>query len=123
MFSWFKPKPDYSKQLADILGQLGNREDLLGVKQPLIPTPDDIRKDAAKLYRYSQSGDYKRFADEVWSRVISDLDTIMDSKATQEQVSYCRGAVKRSLDILRLSYQARQVMDTLDQEKQATSRH
>lgn len=119
---FWKKKSPYTKQLAEILAQLGNRESLLGVQKPIIPTPDDIRKDAAKLYRYSQSSDYKQFADEAWSRVIGHLDKILDERSSQETRVHNCGAMKATLDLLRLSYQARELMDQLDSEKPTSSR-
>lgn len=118
---WFN-KPDYSGQLASILAEVSNREDILGMKTPLIPTPEGIRLDASKLAKYTESSDYKKFAEEAWGRVISHLDKILDDKSTNEVRQYYCGATRATLDLLRLSHQARYVIDEYEKEQKASSR-
>jgi len=99
-----------SDDLARLLADARNVETFLGVKAPVMPSPETIKTDAAKLVRYSNADDYKIYADEVWSRVLSHLDVMMDEKATKERVDYHRGACREALDLLRLSYQAREIV-------------
>jgi hypothetical protein len=110
-----------SDELAKLLGDSRNVEMFLGVKDPIIPTQEDIRRDAAKLVRYSTTADYKVFADEVFSRVLAHLDVMMDERATKERVDYHRGAAKEALDLLRLSYQAKSSMQAYDREQSAST--
>jgi hypothetical protein len=109
------------EQLKDLLGNQSNVESFLGVKDPVIPDQERIRVDAAKIVHYSRSGDYKIFADEIWSRVLSHLDVMMDEKASKERVDYHRGAIKEALDLLRLSYQARSLVKAESEREQSAS--
>ena len=93
------------------------------MKTPIIPTPDGIKVDAAKILKYTDSNAYKTFAEEAWSRIINGLDKILDDKATNETRQYHCGAVKATLDLLRLSYQAKYVIEQDARQHQATFRN
>lgn len=85
------------------------------------PTPETIKQDAAKITNYSNSADYKRWADEAWGRVIDGLDKVLDANATPENRQYYCGSVRATLDLLRVSYVARNVLEqdaSLQQKKQ-----
>lgn len=111
--NWFKKVPD-NGLLVSILAENRNKETLLGIKPMPLPNPEQIKRDAAKLTNYSQSGDYKIFADEVWARVLTHLDALLDPKTTA--LDYHRGALKEALDLLRLSYQARAIVEQYSNE-------
>jgi hypothetical protein len=103
-----------------LLGNQNNAEFFLGVKDTVMPTPQAQKNDAARLANYSKASDYKIFAEEVWARVVSHLDVMMDDKASKERVDFHRGACKEALDLLRLSYQARAVL-LADKEQSVTA--
>lgn len=117
--SWFRRKSKHVEQLRDLLGNQNNLETFLGVKAMAMPTQEAQKADAARLVNYSKSTDYKIFADEVYARVLSHLDVMMDEKASKERVDFHRGAAKEALDLLRLSFQARSVLLN-DNEQSAT---
>lgn len=118
----FAKKPDYMKELASLLANGDNRESFLGVKNPKFPTAQEIRDNAARLAAYSDSKDYLVFAEEAWARVLSHLDTILDDKTSFERVQYHRGALREALDLLRVSYQARNVVDQADKQNVTSER-
>ncbi len=115
-------KPSYSKDLAYILAEVSNREELLGMKPPIIPTPEGIKIDASRIAKYTESKDYKKFAEEAWARIIAGLDKILDERSSNEVRQYYCGAVRSTLDLLRLSYQAKLVIEEWDKEHKASSR-
>lgn len=98
--------------ISAILAEHANREELLGIKPPIIPTIDGIKVDAAKIAKFSDSDVYKPFAKEAWARVIGYLDKILDPKRSNEERQYYCGAVKATLDLLRLSYEAKEILKT-----------
>lgn len=107
--------------LADVLADSRNRDEFLGMKPVTLPTPESIRRDAAKIVNYSEASDYKVFVDEAWGRIISQLDKILDDRSTDEMRRYYCGSVKATLDLLRVSYVARSVLEeaaSLQQKKQ-----
>lgn len=111
-----------SDDLAALLADSRNVETLLGVKAIAMPTPETVKSDAGKLVSYSKSTDYKIFADEAWSRILSHLDVMMDEKASKERVDYHRGACKEALDLLRLSFQARELLRSdVEREQSVTT--
>jgi hypothetical protein len=105
-----------TSELAKILAQPSLREDFLGVAQTKFPSPDKIISDAAKITRYASSDEFKVFANEVWARSLGHLDSILDANTTGEKLQYHRGALRASLDLLRLSYQARSEKERLEAE-------
>ena len=107
--------------LAKLLAFPGNRETFLGVKDPIIPEPAQIRNDTAKMVRYSNSDDYRQYAEEVWSRVLTHLDKMLEEGSSKEKVDYHRGALKEALDLLRLSYQSRSMLKQLDSEREQSA--
>lgn len=115
---WRKPSP--ANEIAQLLSEDRNKEDLLGVSNVSMPSPDKIRNDAARLVSYSRRAEYKIFADEAWSRVIAHLDKILDERSSNESRQYHCGALKSTLDLLRLSYQAQIVMKQHDSERSAS---
>lgn len=117
LFRRKRPSDDLAKLLADSR----NVESLLGVREVVMPSQDDMHRDASRLVGYSRSEDYKIFADEAWSRVLTHLDVMMDKKASKEHVDYHRGACKEALDLLRLSYQARAVLKAEAEREQSVT--
>lgn len=115
-----KPSNTYSQILADLLAKPGLKEDLLGVKEVNFPTPDQIRHDAANIRMFANRPEYQTWAKEVWSRVLSHLDHILDSRTPADKLQFHVGSLKASLDLLRLSYQAHSTVEQL--EKEATPR-
>lgn len=107
--------------VAVLLADPKVREDLLGVGVAQLPAPQQILEDASKILRYSQSQDYRMFQKEVWARVLSHLDAIQNDKSTADQVNFHRGALKASLDILRIAAQARVTRDMLEKETQSAT--
>lgn len=116
-------KPSYTQDLGKILSELSNREELLGMKTPIIPTPEGIKVDAAKILKYTDSSGYKKFAEEAWAQIIQGLDKILDDRSTNETRQYYCGSVKATLDLLRLSYKAKYVIEEWDKEHPASLRH
>lgn len=116
---WGLNKP--SDELARLLQYPRNQEEFLGVSATELPDPDKIINDSSKLVAYSQTTDYKVFAKEAWARVLSSLDVMLDDRTSVDRLHYHRGAIRATLDLLRLSYQARSVRDQLEQEKAVAS--
>ena len=112
----FKREPDPVAVLAELLSKKHNREDLLGVSPVGMPQSNDLQRDAARILQYSLSDDYKTFANEAWARVITELDTILNPRTSIDQIQNARGALRATLDLLRLSYQARFAKERLESE-------
>lgn len=113
-------KDNNSELVAQILAQVPNREDMLGMKAPIIPTPDGIRVDAAKILKYTDSDGYKKFAEESWARVIQGIDRILDPSTSTESLHFYRGEVNATLNLLRLSHVAKDAVKQFDQEHEAS---
>ena len=106
-----------SRRLAELLGNPGLREEFLGIANPKMPEPDQIIADANALVGFATSQEYKVFAREVWARSLNHLDKILDAGTTGERLQYHRGALSASLDLLRLSYQARAAREQMESNK------
>lgn len=105
---WFKKKPsDEMQLLAELLTQTSAREDLLGVKEARLPSPERLLNDTANFLKYTQESEYKQFAKEAWAHVLLELDALLDPRSTPDQVQNARGAVRASLNLLRKSYQVK----------------
>lgn len=117
-----KSQSDNSKLLASILAEADNREGMLGMKAPVIPTPEGIKIDAAKILKYTDSTGYKKFAEEAWARVIEGMDKILNPKTTKDQRDFYCGEVNATLNLLRLSYQAKEIVKQ-DAENNASLQH
>lgn len=113
---WQRP----SSAIAHILAEPRNKEEFLGMREMMLPSPKDIRDNAAQLARYSNSSDYKRFVDETWARVITSLDKLLDERSSNEVRQYHCGSVKAMLDLLRVSYQARSLMEEFDKQQEGS---
>jgi hypothetical protein len=113
MWNPFKQK---TNDLADLLSVQRNREDLLGVSPTQMPTPETILRDSTRLVQNANTEWYKAFAQEAWARAISYLEIIEDPKTSTEQMHFARGAYKATLDLLRLSYQAKAIKQTLEKD-------
>jgi hypothetical protein len=113
----FKREPDSITVLAELLNKKHNREDLLGGSPRGMPQPSDLLRDSARILQYANSEDYKTFANEAWARVITELDKILDPRTSIDQIQNARGALRATLDLLRLSYQARFTKEKLESER------
>ncbi len=107
-----KPSQEF-KLLTDLLASNSLREEVLGVKNTRVPTPEQMLNDTANLINYTNQPEYQVFAKEAWAHVLLDLDTILDPKSTNDQVNTARGAMRATLDLLRKSYQAKQTYEAL----------
>lgn len=117
---WFKQKKaevDPGVVLAELLSKRNNQEDLLGVSNTHLPSPQELMTDATRLLKYSHDADYQVFAKEAWARVITELDKILDPRTSVDQIQNSRGALRATLDLLRLSYQARFAKEGLEKEQ------
>ncbi len=112
-----KDASDTNKHLAELLANSGLKEEFLGVANPKMPEPDQIIADANALVGFATSQEYKVFAREVWARSLGHLDKILDAGTTGERLQYHRGALSASLDLLRLSYQARSTREQMERSK------
>lgn len=116
----FLRKKSNHKLLSQILADGSNRDQLLGMKDVVIPTPEGIKIDAAKLLKYTDSDGYTKFAEEAWNRIIAGLDQILDPKANKETRDFFCGEVNATLNLLRLSYTAKEYVKVYDKEHQDT---
>jgi hypothetical protein len=82
-----------------------------------MPEPERIIADANMLSNFASTQEYQVFAKEVWAKAIDHLDKILDSSTTGEKLQFHRGALRTSLDLLRLSYQARLTREQLEKEQ------
>lgn len=112
----------YQKDLKQILTSLSNREEMLGMKTPIIPTPEGIRVDSTKILQYTESTGYKKFTEEAWAQIIHGFDKILDERATNEVRQYYCGMVRGTLDLLRMSHKAKYVIEQWDKEHPASLR-
>lgn len=113
-------KDNRAELLANILAKENNREELLGIKEALVPTPEGIRIDATKIKAYTDSDGYKRFADNAWSQIVFSLDKILDPKTSRDQRDFYCGEVNATLNLLRLSYQALEVIKQFDKQQEVS---
>jgi hypothetical protein len=102
--------------IAQILSTETTREELLGMQTPVEPSKERILEDANRIVNYSTKADYRVWSKEAWSKALGHLDAIQEAKASTEQIHFHRGALKATLDLLRVSYQARAVKMQLEQE-------
>lgn len=109
-----------AETVASILAEVGNREELLGMKDLIKPTPEGVRIDAAKIRKYTDSDGYKKFAEEAWGQVIQGLDKILDSRTSRDQRDFYCGEVNATLNLLRLSYKAKAVIEEMDKQPEAS---
>lgn len=112
----FRKEVDPIAVLAELLSKQNNQKDFLGVSPTSMPGSDELLSDAAKLVKYSFSDDYKVFAKEAWARVLLELDKVLDPRTPVDQLQNSRGALRATLDLLRLSYQARFTKENLERE-------
>ena len=112
--NWFKKESP--SQIAQILSTQSMREELLGVVNAVQPTHQQILEDANKIVSYSSKSDYAVWSKEAWAKALSHLDAIQDPKAPQSEVDFHRGSLRATLDLLRISYQARSVKESLENE-------
>ncbi len=108
--------------LAGILSDADNKETFLGVKRPLALTPNQelerLKGDVEKVIRYSNSQDYAVWVKEAWSDVLRLVDQIADPKTSKDQVDFCRGALSTTLNLIRISYKARnEKINQVEEEK------
>lgn len=106
-----------NRHLAELLANTGLKEEFLGVSNTKMPEPDQIIADANALVGFATSQEYKVFAREVWARSLNHLDKILDAGTTGERLQYHRGALSASLDLLRLSYQARATREQMERDR------
>ena len=106
-----------SRDLKELLTNSTLQEEFLGVSDTRLPAPDKIINDARQLVKYSQSHAYKIFAKEAWSRMLSHLDHVLDGKTSTDSLHFHRGALRATLDLLRLSYQAKATAEALEKEQ------
>jgi hypothetical protein len=112
--NWFKKSEP--SQIAQILSTQSMREELLGVASAVQPTQEQILADANKIVAYSTKSDYAVWSKEAWAKALSHLDAIQDPKSTSSEVDFHRGSLRATLDLLRISYQARSVKESLENE-------
>jgi hypothetical protein len=103
--------------LKNVLSNPTAQDEFLGVSPLSLPTPDQIRTDASRILAYTKEDNYKLFAKEAWSKALTSLAVILDDKATNEQVTFHRGAMKATLDLLSLSAQARLIKEQIEKEQ------
>lgn len=104
--------------MAEILSLPSTREELLGMQTIQQPSKTQILEDANHIISYSSKTDYRVWSKEAWAKALSHMDALQDSKLSTEQIHFHRGALKATLDLLRISYQAHSVKESLDNEAQ-----
>lgn len=108
-------------KLSEWLFTREKREHVLGVKEIEIPTEQQQRNDTNKIISYSHSEDYKAWSEETWAIALDHLDRILDDRTSPQMIEYHRGSLKATLDLLRLSYKARQIRKRLEEQMQDVS--
>lgn len=81
-----------------------------------MPSRDAQFSDSANLLNYTASTGYQVWAKEAWAKALSHLDAVMDERASADRVNYERAALRATLDLLRVSYQAQAVNEQLAKE-------
>lgn len=115
--SWALRFLNEKETLGEILESPDNREFLLGVKRTPFHSKEKIESDMDSLLRYSRSEDYAIFCQHTWAEFLDALDKLMDDKISDRQVDFYRGAMSKSLKILRSSYIARNLKQENRDEK------
>ena len=113
--SWVNGSP--KDTLSEILSDKSNRETLLGVLNAAPPTKEQIERDAARVVNYSNTTDYSIFAKEAWSEVLKSIDKLMSDKLSQNDVDFYRGQLSATINLLRISYLARNAKEKLEKER------
>lgn len=114
---WANLFPKRKETLADILSDKSNRESLLGVLNQIAPSRDQIEKDAIRFINYSNSKDYAIFSKEVWSNILNSLDHLMKTNVSDRDIDFYRGKLASSVDLLRISFLARNAKERIEQER------
>jgi hypothetical protein len=111
--------------LAAILSTDTSREELLGMRKIIPPTQERILEDATRIVNYSSKQDYRVWSQEAWAKALSHIDALQSPKLTTEELHFHRGALTGTLDLIRVSYQARLVKDDLEKnpEESVSSVH
>lgn len=118
-FGYLKP----SSSLASILANEDLKEEFLGVAAAKMPSPEQIIEDANALSGYATTREYRVFAQEMWARYLNHLDKVFDANTSLEKLQYHRGAASATMDLLRISYQARLTREQLERDKKALEQH
>jgi hypothetical protein len=114
---WRKLLANRSNTLADILSDSKNKENLLGVILPNRPGREEIERDAVRMLSYSNSSDYAIFVKESWAIFLKSMDKVMDGKLEDREIDFHRGKMSSIIDLLRISYMARDIKDGIEKEK------
>lgn len=109
-------------QLAELLGNPSIQEDLLGMLQPVQPDAKRILDDANQIVKHSRDLSYGTWAKEAWAEAVNHIDALQDPKLSMEAVNFHRGALRATMNLLRISYQAREVKRQLDEESASQTR-
>ncbi len=109
--SWFK----------NILSHKSAQEDLLGFKDFVPPTDQQILDDANKLVHFTRGAEYAKWAEEVWAQIITHLDALCDDNLTDAQLHLHRGQLKASLNLLRIAAKAQAAKKELEQRKEQSA--
>jgi hypothetical protein len=107
--------------LRNLLADPDVAAQLLGTRESRLKSDEDLTSEAAKVLRYSNSSDYKVFAGKSWERLLLHMDAILNANSSQDRVSYHRGAINEVLYLLRLSHEAREVLDAQGDRGQSVS--
>lgn len=102
--------------IAEILSTEASREELLGMQAVTPPTQERILDDANRIVSYSTKADYRVWSKEAWNKVISHIDALQKPTSSMEEMCFHRGALKATLDLLRVSSQARVLKEQLEKE-------
>jgi hypothetical protein len=104
--------------LTSLLFRKDKRNDILGIQDVEPPTKEQLYTDSAKLIRYANSDDYKVWEEETWARALNHLDVILNDLTPPQKIEYHRGALKATLDLLRLSHEGRKMHKAIHEEIQ-----
>lgn len=116
--NWLKPTPSI---LAEVLSTEATREEMLGMRMVTPPSQAQILDDANRIVNYSSKTDYRVWSREAWAKALSHMDALQNPKATTDEIHFHRGALNATLNLLRISHQARAVKTQLESEETASS--
>jgi hypothetical protein len=106
--------------ISRVLSDSTSREILLGVKRDAPMTPEryleKVNSDVANILNHSKSHEYAVWAKEAWSEFLLSLDAVLDVKTDPKMVDFHRGGMRKTLDLLRMSYKAMDFKDIKKKE-------
>jgi len=89
--------------------------------KPLPNHPDAVKADVLRVIEYSNTPAYKSYEQEAWAQAFNYLQTILNEKATTDEVNQSRGGLRATLDLLRVVELARKKQEEMQKRNAMNS--